>query len=113
MSYTYLASPYSHPDPEVREQRFQAVCRAAARLMREGEQVFSPIAHTHPIAMAGCLPGDWEFWREYDEEMLSHAGKFTILTLRWWSLSKGVHDETVIARRLGLPIEYMAPDNER
>lgn len=28
----YLASPYSHPDPEVRAARFAAACRGAAGL---------------------------------------------------------------------------------
>ena len=26
----YLASPYSHSDPAVREQRYEAACQAAA-----------------------------------------------------------------------------------
>ncbi len=34
----YLASPDSHPDPDVREQRFQAACAAAAALMRAGHR---------------------------------------------------------------------------
>jgi hypothetical protein len=29
----YLASPYSHPDPLVREQRFRDACRATASLL--------------------------------------------------------------------------------
>ncbi|GIW55540.1 MAG: hypothetical protein KatS3mg082_1944 [Nitrospiraceae bacterium] len=32
----YLASPYSHPDPAVREERFHAACRAAAALLLAG-----------------------------------------------------------------------------
>ncbi|MCP4786572.1 MAG: DUF1937 family protein [Fuerstiella sp.] len=46
----YLASPYSHSDANIREKRFRDVCRTAARLMRNGDVVFSPIAHGHPIA---------------------------------------------------------------
>ena len=53
----YLASPYSDPDPWVKENRFLAVCTKAAKMMSEGAYVFSPIAHTHPIAKYG-LPGD-------------------------------------------------------
>jgi len=30
----YLASPYSHSDTRVQELRFEAVCRAAAKLIR-------------------------------------------------------------------------------
>ena len=57
----YLASPYSHPDATVREARFQAACRATASLIRAGHEVFSPIAHSHPLAAFG-LPTDWSFW---------------------------------------------------
>ncbi len=32
----YLASPYSHPDPAVREQRFRAAGDTAAALIRAG-----------------------------------------------------------------------------
>ena len=38
---SYLANPYSHLDPDVREQRYRAACRAAARLMWAGHIVFS------------------------------------------------------------------------
>ena len=45
----YLAAPYSHPDPGVRERRFRAINRAAAALIAEGRIVFSPISMSHPI----------------------------------------------------------------
>jgi len=49
----YLASPFSHPDPAVREQRFEAACRAAADLIRQGKSIFSPIAHSYGICRYG------------------------------------------------------------
>jgi len=57
----YLACPYSHPDSNVREYRFKMANRAAAKLMRDGHIVYSPISHTHPIAMEGDLPLDWAY----------------------------------------------------
>jgi hypothetical protein len=39
----YLASPFTHDDPAVRQQRFEAACRAAAILISQGKTVFSPI----------------------------------------------------------------------
>jgi hypothetical protein len=51
----YLASPYSHPNPAVREQRFQAACQAAAALLRSGQAVFAPIVHSHPLVAYGLL----------------------------------------------------------
>ncbi len=68
----YLASPYTHPDPAIRKERFQAVCAYAATMMRSGLRVFSPIAHTHHIALCG-LPGGWEFWEAYDRDMIARC----------------------------------------
>lgn len=55
----YLASPYTHSDVHVREWRFREACRAAAALLRAGITVFSPIAHSHPIAAFG-MPTSWD-----------------------------------------------------
>ena len=94
----YLASPYSHDDPKVREARFQAVCRVAGRLMREGVHVFSPIAHTHPIALAGDLPKGWDFWAEFDRQMVQACEELWILRLPGWEMSTGVQAEIKLAK---------------
>lgn len=101
-SLVYLASPYSHDDPSVREDRFQAACRAAAHLMRAGLRVFSPIAHTHPILLASDLPTGWEFWEAYDEAVLRACRALVVLKLDGWKDSTGVRGEVRIARRLNL-----------
>lgn len=102
----YLASPYSHPDPAVRLARFQAACKAAAAMMFEGLFVFSPIAHTHPIALAGELPLGFDFYAAYDELMISRCDELYVLTIDGWLESVGVTAEIEIAKRLGLPITY-------
>jgi hypothetical protein len=92
----YLASPYSHENPEVREERFKAACKAAAILMTWGYKVFSPIAHTHPIAQFG-LPLDWDYWKKYDEEMIDFCEPMFVLMLPGWEESKGVQAEIMYA----------------
>lgn len=77
----YLASPYSHVDALVRLRRFEDACRAAAVLMGRGILIFCPIAHTHPIAVAGKLPLGWEFWERYDRAMLAACGRMMVLKL--------------------------------
>jgi hypothetical protein len=52
----YLASPYSHPDRAVREERFRGACRATAALLRSGHAVFSPIAHAIRSWSKVCRP---------------------------------------------------------
>ena len=103
----YLACPYSHHDPAVRLQRFEAANKAAAKLMSEGIMIFSPISHTHPIALAGCLPLGWEFWRAYDRAFLGHSHKIIVLKLDGWRESVGIKGELEIATELGITIEFM------
>jgi hypothetical protein len=106
-SLIYLAVPYSHPDTSIRDQRFEAVNQVAARLMREGHHIFSPISHTHPIAMAGDLPTGWDFWEKYDTAILQCCQKLIVLRLDGWEQSAGVRGEIAIAIGLEIPIEYI------
>jgi len=101
----YLASPYSHDLPSVREARFGYACEKAAELMRDGVFVLSPIAHTHPIALNG-LPKGWEFWEQYDRRLLAACDEVMVLRLAGWETSKGVQAEIKIALETGMPVTY-------
>ena len=108
----YLATPYSHPDAEVRESRFREVNRVAGDMIRRGEHVFSPFSHTHPIALDGDLPKGWEFWQAYDRAMLRACGKLAVLMQDGWQESVGVQAEIAIAREMGLPVEFIEHNHE-
>jgi hypothetical protein len=105
----YLACPYSHKDPAVKVQRFEAVNKVAAKLMAEGNYIFSPISHTHPIALAGSLPGGWDYWEGYDRTIIACCCKIIVLRLPGWELSTGVQAEIKIGQELGIPVEYIDP----
>lgn len=102
----YLASPYTHRDPQVREQRFRAACQATAALIRAGAVVFSPICHSHPLADHG-LPTEWSFWERFDREYLARCDLLLVLKLEGWTTSVGVQAEMRIARELGKPICFL------
>ncbi len=104
----YLASPYTHPDGDVRQARFDAVCRAAAELMRQGKTVFCPVAHSHAIARYG-LPLDWRYWGRHDRRYLEVCDEVVVLTLDGWQESVGVQAEIAIARELGKPVRFLEP----
>ena len=104
----YLACPYTDHDPQVKEARFQAVNQMSARLIQEGYFVFSPISHTHPIALAGELPGHWEFWEAYDRSFLDWADEVFVLQLPGWETSKGVQGEIQYAGEAGKPVRYLS-----
>ena len=105
----YLACPYSHPDPLVREARFREANRASAALMGRGLHIFSPISHTHPIALEGNLPGDWHYWRDYDTSVLRACRALVILQIDGWEASTGIKGEISIAESLHLPIRRVSP----
>lgn len=107
---TYLAVPYSHPDPEIRAARFVAANRAAGMLMAKGHLVFSPISHTHPIAEECDLPKGWEFWQEFDRAYIAASKMLVVLCIDGWRESVGVSAEISIATEMGIPVEYIAPD---
>ncbi len=107
MKKIYLAVPYSDPAKSIRIARFETVNAVAARLMSEGFLVFSPISHTHPIAEAGDLPVDWEFWEQYDKIFLEWCDEVCVLKLPGWKKSAGVQAEIKLARKMGKPTIYI------
>lgn len=109
MTKIYLACPYSHDDPKVREERFKLVNCTAGILMQEGNVVFSPISHTHPIAEAGNLPKGWGFWREQDLPFIAWCDELHVLMLNGWAESNGVTTEILLATATGKKIEYIIP----
>jgi nucleoside 2-deoxyribosyltransferase len=105
----YLASPYSHSEAVVREQRFRAACQATAWLIAAGHVVFSPIVHGHPLVHHG-LPTDWSFWERFDRDHLVRCDEVVVLMLDGWRDSVGVAAEIRIAAELGKQVRYLAPD---
>jgi hypothetical protein len=108
MKKIYLACPYSHPEAAVRETRFQQVNAVAADLMLRGNMVFSPISHTHPIALAGDLPKGWNFWAAYDKTFIQWCDEVWVLTLEGVCDSVGVRAEIDLADRMGKVVRYIS-----
>lgn len=113
----YLASPYTSPDPRIREFRYVAACSAAALVMEKGDLVFSPIAHSHPLARYYELPPSFGFWEEWCLSFLRNwATHFTILDIPGWVESKGIAAEKALADKLGLPVipwtDFLEQDDE-
>jgi len=105
----YLASPYTHSDPQVMEERYLAVCLKAAQLAKEGYYVYSPIVHWHPVAKLYGLPRDWEFWKRLDRESIQLMDEVWILKLEGWSISAGLENEILIAKEFNKPCIFIDP----
>ena len=105
----YLASPYTHENPDILIQRFHEAVDCCGWLMNNVKNTcfYSPIAHTHPIALRCQLPIFWEFWKQFDECMLSRCSEIWVLKIDGWDKSTGVKAELEIARKFGLPVVFI------
>jgi len=109
MKKIYLASPYSHRNPNIREQRFKEVCKIAAELINEGNAVFCPIAHSHPIAIYGSLPIGSDYWEKLNRLWIDWCDEMVIANLPYWPQSRGIEKEKRYAKSIGKKIFLTQP----
>lgn len=105
----YLSSPYTlyKPGPN---SACRDVCVVAARLMREGLCVISPIAHSHMIAAVTDLdPFDEAFWAYQDAPLQSACDAMVVVKMRGWEQSKGVSSEIAHAVLTKQPLLSLDP----
>jgi hypothetical protein len=102
----YLASPYSHKNPDVSRRRFEHVSYIAGKMITDGLYVYCPIAHSHPIAKQG-FDGDWTLWKNLDLEMIRRCDELWITPLDGWEQSIGVTDEVAYAKNIGLSVQLV------
>ena len=109
MSYWYLATPYSkHPEGHL--QAHIDACTQAALLISYGLRVFSPIAHSHPIAIHGSLDHlDHGMWLYQDEGLIHAAIGLIECRIRGWEDSRGMKWERELFEAMGKPIVVMRP----
>jgi len=106
----YAATPYSKYPPNI-EQAFIDACRIMARLVALGIKVYSPIAHTHPIAIHGGLnPLDHNLWIPFDHAIMGKSDALLVVKMRGWDISYGVGEEIKFFQKHNKPIHYITPD---
>lgn len=108
----YLASPYSHPDPLIRKTRFLLAQQCVAMMLSKRKFVYSPIVHCHEIATKYDLPSDFEFWRDYNFDMLRRADALRVLKISGWDTSEGVLAESRLANELNLDRGFVNENGE-
>lgn len=106
----YLATPYSKYPGGIGEA-FICAAKYAGRLLTAGVKVYSPIAHTHPIACFGELdPLDHSIWLPFDEAMMTAADAICVLQMDTWEISKGIAHEIEFFQNAGKPVYFMKPE---
>lgn len=109
-SLIYLATPYTkYPGGLI--QAFRAASFIAARLLVRGLKVYSPIAHTHPIAIYGNInPLDHTIWLPFDMTMMNVSDALLIAKMESWEYSYGISEEMKIFAKAQKPIFYLTPE---
>lgn len=106
---SYLATPYTKYPCGI-EQAFIDAAKLAARLMLAGVRVYSPIAHTHPLAIHGNIdPLDHAIWMPFDEAMMAVADTLIVAHMDGWENSYGMKLEIDFFDRAGKPIFDLNP----
>lgn len=113
----YLATPYSHPDPQVRHERFFAAVTEAAERTARGVLCYSPIAHSHHIAQLLSViphdleadPGSFDAWRNHSLDMLRRCDSMEVVMMDGWRESIGIAGEIQYAEANGIIVEYAEP----
>lgn len=111
--YYYLASPYSHSDFKIQEQREVEVSKLGARLTKLGLNLYCPITQSHRLndflfatntdvlSHDECMRVDYAF--------LSRAKGLIVVMLDGWKESQGVGLEIDYAKEQNMPIYYLSP----
>jgi len=108
----YVASPYSHKNPIVEDHRFTMAEEYVAACFRQRLVAFSPIYYCHPLSRKLKLPGDYKFWKDFNNTMMRRAEQIHVLQLIGWRESRGVQYELNMAQELCIEIIYVEYTNE-
>lgn len=105
----YAASPYTR-QPNL-DTACREVCIVVGELLRAGVSVFSPVAHSHTIAMlSGLDPLDHAFWLDHDRPLQDACDAMVIVKLPGWHESDGIKAEWAHAWLRNQPVYYLDPE---
>jgi hypothetical protein len=110
----YLGGPYTHHSPQIRLARFEAITRAAAKIIETGRIVYSPLTMTHPIDLVLASEGETlgsDYWVKFDEAFMAFCSEMIVFRLSGWDQSSGVKREMEYFREKKLPITFVDPQD--
>ena len=111
--FLYLATPYSRYAAGL-DAAFIAACEITASLISRGYSVYSPIAHTHPVALHGNIdPLEHSIWLPFNASMMKASHGLIVAELPGWESSVGVWHESNYFSAAGKLIDYLSwPEGE-
>jgi len=105
----YLATPYTKYQAGI-WPAYKEAARIAGGLLKLGHDVYSPIAHSHPLAVYGGLdPLDGALWQRVDAPFLAMCDECVVALMDGWQESAGVAHEIAEFRKAGKRVRYLDP----
>lgn len=102
----YLATPYSHPEPEIREARYKQALWLTNYFLSSGQKVFSPIVYGHHITKE-FSPDKYEavHWENWNNHVINRCEELWYHNLDLLLPSSGVGLEIRYAQRQGIEVK--------
>lgn len=108
--FWYVATPYAKY-AKGHHQAFVDAAKVAAALFDAGVPVFSPIAHSHPLAEHGKIDNvDHRKWLDLDLHFMESAVGIVVVGMDGWDESKGVKEEIEYFDLNMAPILYLSTE---
>lgn len=105
----YLAGAYSDKDSLVMEERFLVLTEIAAKLVKEGYVVFSPISYGHLLVEFEEMPVEFSFWENFCISLLSKCDEMIVLS-EGHEQSKGVLAEIEYCKKNDIPYKILSEE---
>lgn len=108
----YLASPYTHKNPDIMEAREEFVSIIAAELTSKHRvALFLPITQSHRMVqlMPDLFGTSFESWKDIDLDAIAHCDELWVIKMSGWKESIGVRAEIAFAEEKNIPIKYISP----
>lgn len=106
----YIASPISHPDPEVVRWRHEQVCCLQRSMLMDGVMGYFP--HIHHRETGQYFPPGWEWWSRPSFLMLDRCDGLAVYQLPGWVNSVGVRAELERALVRDIPVVAIQMEQE-
>ena len=113
MRLYYLASPYSHPDPKVRQARYEEQGRIAVELIHKGYHLIAPIEMCHHLSKLHQLPTGYQYWQARDRLLIERCDGLIACKMDGWEDSIGMKDEIKYAEFLDKEVLYYDPNRPK
>lgn len=107
----YVASPYSHHEESIRNQRYDEVTKVVAKLCDLDVFTIPPITFNVPLApYIASKDTTWEYWKEYDKRLIDACDELWIVMIPGWQDSIGVRAESKYAMSKNMTIRLLSPE---